>query len=171
MTYARLSSLILLTLAGCVAPSQPREVAPAPVVTPAPPRPTPVPLPLASDWNDWPFTPGDWSYRRSDQGTLAMFGTAQIVLRCDFARRTVLLRVDGAVGSVTVRTTTATRSIAVATSVNAATDGGAMLPANDTLLDAMAFSRGRIVIERAGKPPIVAPPQGEIGRVIEDCRG
>ena len=41
---------------------------------------------------------------------------------------------------------------------------------NDELLDAMAFSRGRFVIEQAGAPTLVVPAYPEVGRVIEDCR-
>lgn len=157
-------SLIASALAGCVAPP-PTSPPPAPYVTPTS-RPTPPPpVPLSTDWNDWPFTAGDWQYRRSDGGTLAMFGTAQIMLRCDFAQRTIMLRVDGATGNIVVRATTITRSIGVDS------DGRATLSASDPLFDAIAFSRGRFVIERTGQAPIVAPPYAEIGRVIEDCRG
>ena len=46
-----------------------------------------------------------------------------------------------------------------------------MFAPNDPLLDAIAFSRGRFVIEQTGQPPLVLPPHAEIGRVIEDCRG
>jgi hypothetical protein len=39
------------------------------------------------------------------------------------------------------------------------------------MLDAMVFSRGRFVVDRAGAAPLVVPPYAELGRVIEDCRG
>ena len=46
-----------------------------------------------------------------------------------------------------------------------------VLAVTDPLLDAMAFSRGRFVVEQPGQAPLVLPPYAEIGRVIEDCRG
>jgi hypothetical protein len=47
----------------------------------------------------------------------------------------------------------------------------AALAVNDPLLDAMAFSRGRVAIQQDGAQTLVIPPYAEIGRVIEDCRG
>ena len=46
----------------------------------------------------------------------------------------------------------------------------AELAAWDPLLDAMAFSRGRIGVSSSGLAALVAPPWGEVGRVVEDCR-
>jgi hypothetical protein len=48
---------------------------------------------------------------------------------------------------------------------------GISMSPNDPLLDAIAFSRGRFVIEQSGRAPLVLPPHAEIGRVIENCRG
>ena len=42
--------------------------------------------------------------------------------------------------------------------------------AYDPLLDAIAFSRGRIGFSTSGLETLVVPPWPEVGRVIEDCR-
>jgi hypothetical protein len=46
----------------------------------------------------------------------------------------------------------------------------ARLPAQDPLLDAMAFSKGRFALEVAGLQTLYVPSWAEITRVIEDCR-
>jgi hypothetical protein len=46
----------------------------------------------------------------------------------------------------------------------------AELPAYDALLDAIAFSRGRIAVTMPGGVPLVAPAWPEAARTIEDCR-
>ncbi|MBN8814044.1 MAG: hypothetical protein J0J06_01195 [Sphingomonas sp.] len=166
-------SFLALTLAGCVAPPQSPEAPPAPVVTP-PPRPTPAPppAPLASDWNDWPFTPGQWRYRKQGDATIGRFENGEralVSLTCDRISRQV--RLTGiAAAPATIRTTTLTRVLATTA------DAGEAVPmlffaAKDPMLDAIAFSRGRFVIEQKGVAPLVLPPHAEIGRVIEDCRG
>ena len=130
----------------------------------------PPPAPLASDWNDWPFTPGDWQYRSQPGGTTARFAAGVLSFRCDRSSRQVTLG-GLADAPATIRTTSMTRSITPATPDRIAMGSIAIFAANDPLLDAIAFSRGRFVIEQAGQPPLVLPPQAEIGRVIEDCRG
>lgn len=169
-------SLVALAVAGCVGPPQAPQAPPAPAVRPTPPRPTPAPPPpLAVDWNDWPFTPGDWAYRRDDRGSIALFGAvggdAAMTLRCDRARATLYLSVRGPATNATVRTTTVNRVLALQPTGGDASYAATALSTSDTLLDAMAFSRGRFVVERSGQPPLVVPPYAEIGRVIEDCRG
>jgi hypothetical protein len=44
------------------------------------------------------------------------------------------------------------------------------VPAQDPLLDAMAFSKGRFAVESAGLATLYVPPYPEVTRVIEDCR-
>lgn len=170
-------SLVSLVLAGCVPPPQaPEPPPPAPVITPTPRPTTPPPAPLASDWNDWPFTPGDWAYRRDGSGSIASFGagpvTDEVTLRCDTAKRTLILTVRAALGTTIIRTTTMSRSLAMsATAGWEAPHKTIQIVPSDPLLDAIAFSRGRFVIERPIAPPFVLRPDPEIGRVIEDCRG
>ncbi|THD37851.1 MAG: hypothetical protein E7773_02405 [Sphingomonas sp.] len=172
MRYAVPLALTLLALAGCTTSPAP-VVRPAPIVAPPPVRLPPAPLPLASDWNDWPFTPGQWRYVQRPEITQAQFDTdADVVsISCNRAGRQVEL--TGILpGPVTIRTTTMTRT--VAPTGNFRSDQPAMgvsFAASDPLLDAITFSRGRFVIEQAGRRPAVLPPHAEIGRVIEDCRG
>lgn len=172
MRYFVLVSAPLASLAACVAP--PREQAPpAPIVQP--PAPTPTPTPLASEWQDWPLTPGTWSYGRDARGTRAMFGQAgadaQFVLRCDInERRMYLSRAGSGTGALTLRTSSMTRALPVQPTGGAQPYVASALPARDPLLDAMAFSRGRIVAEQAGAVPLVIPSWAEIARVTEDCR-
>ena len=172
----RLALAVLLFAAAC-APT-PRPVASHP---PAPPPPiVAAPPPLAADWRDWPVTPGDWRYaRRGAGGSEATFGSATAVMArlvCDPAQHRVTLVAAGGPGApaMTVRTSTATRTLP--TQAVGHMDAWppvtheAALPTADPLLDAMAFSRGRFAIERAGEAPLVLPSWAEVGRVIEDCR-
>lgn len=161
------------TLASCVAPPPPPQPAPRPATPPPPP---PRPAPLAADWRDWPLTPGTWAYNRDARGSRALFGTggadAALVLRCDRAeRRMFLSRSGAATAPLTVRTTSATRALAVQHTGGTPPYAAVALAPTDPLLDAMAFSRGKLVVEQAGAPPLVVPAWAEIGRVVEDCRG
>lgn len=166
-------SSVALAIAGCVAPPVPKPVAPTRPVAVAPPSPTPALPPVAADWNDWPYTPGEWGYAHNARDSAAVFGPTGrsfvIVLRCDQSSHQLIL--DLPIGApVTIRTTSITRSIMPGRLEG---DYSTMVSfaANDPLLDAIVFSRGRFVIEQAGQPPLVLPPHAEIGRVIEDCRG
>lgn len=85
-------------------------------------------------------------------------------------RTTKLWRTGGATGPVPlVVTTTGTRRILDAAPETA---GGtaASLAVNDPLLDAIAFSRGRFMLETPGNPPLYLPSWPELARVVEDCR-
>lgn len=180
----RLLSIAAMTviLAGCIpaAAPPPRASRPMPAPAPAPP-PAPVavpaPAPTASDdWNEWPVTPGDWTYRRDGRGSVAMFGTGfgadgtLMTLRCEAQRHAVRLSVTGAPGGARVTTTSMTRSLHLQPDGEAPGQVGAAIPAGDGLLDAIAFSRGRFVVAPHAGRVLVVPPYAEIGRVIEDCR-
>ncbi|WP_375272286.1 hypothetical protein [Sphingomonas sp.] len=167
-----LPPMALLWVAACVAPPRaPTPVdAPRPTPTLAPPRPAPV------DWQDWPRTPGTWTYQRDARGSRALFGTAGrdalAVLRCDRGeRRLFLSRPGSATAPFTIRTTSTTRSVAAQPTGGTPPYAATAFAPTDPLLDAIAFSRGRFTIEQAGTPALVLPPYAEIGRVIEDCRG
>lgn len=69
---------------------------------------------------------------------------------------------------MTVRTTSTARSLPAGAGAEGAS---AALPANDPLVDAMGFSRGRFIVETPGMPPLVVPAWAEVLRVAEDCRG
>ena len=165
-----LSMLVLLAITSCVS-APPPPAPPARRVTPPPTLALPAPAPLASDWRDWPQTQGEWDYRRYFGKSSATYGRGDpglVVLWCPVPG-TIRLMVVGAVpGSAIIRTTAMTRTLALR---DVGTGGiGAVLAASDPLLDAMAFSRGRFVVERAGQPPLVLPAWAEVARVIEDCR-
>lgn len=164
---------LILAVAACVPRSEPTppppRVAPPPVVTPAP-------APLASDWRDWPLTPGTWTYRQDARGSLALYGQASadalVTLRCDRAARRLYLSRSGAVATpLTIRTSSTTRALVVQPTGGTPPYVAVALAPTDPLLDAVAFSRGRFTMEQAGRPPLVVPPYAEVGRVIEDCRG
>ncbi|WP_298808269.1 hypothetical protein [uncultured Sphingomonas sp.] len=165
---------VLLCAAGCVAP--PRAPAPVDGPRPTPTVALPAPAPASADWQDWPRTPGTWTYQRDARGSRALFGTAGqdalAVLRCDQGERRVFLsRPGSAAAPFTIRTTSTTRSVSAQPTGGTPPYVATAFAPTDPLLDAMAFSRGRFTIEQAGTPALVLPPYAEIGRVIEDCRG
>lgn len=169
------ATALLLAASACVPqPVAPPAPAPKPVVAlPAPPVTT---VPRGADWRDWPLTPGDWSWQRDARGSIARFapagGPARLALRCDRDRRQIILSVDGSTATtLTVRTTSIARALPVQPNGGNPPSLAATLAANDGLLDAMGFSRGRFVIERPGAPTLVVPAWAEIERVTEDCRG
>ena len=99
-------------------------------------------------------------------------GSAAVLrLTCDpHVPATILWRNWPAVGATPLTlTTTGTRKLLTAQSDGA---GGAVvsLVPTDPLLDAMAFSRGRFMVEMPGAPVLYLPAWPEVSRVIEDCR-
>jgi hypothetical protein len=163
---ATLPLAVLILVAGCVAPP---KTPPAPQPVAVPPAPTSAPLPPPStDWRDWPALPGSWAYAPSTRA--ASFGVAgqPVAARIVCEAGQVVLTLPGALpGALTVRTSSTTRAITLATSP--AGEVQARLAATDPLLDAMAFSRGRFVLEQAARRWVL-PAYAEVGRVIEDCR-
>ena len=153
-----------------------QRVEPTPAPTPAPPAPAPEPLmppPAGTDWRDAPITPGVWEWRPMNGQSVARFAGGLLYVRCDPASRSVTLSRQG-----DARGPTAMRIVTSSTTrqVNATPQGGpsplvsVAFSANDRLLDAMAFSRGRFAIETAGMPTLYVPSWPEVSRVIEDCR-
>lgn len=180
-----LTALTLATLASCV-PSPP-EPAPAPVAVPtfAPaPEPTPVytpppmPEPTYSHWLDAPQTPGDWFYEALAPYSYAAFGPAPkqpiAAFRCDRPRRIVSIGRSSsslAAKPLTIRTETQSRTFIAEPRQGSVEHLLAIdLPADDPLLDAIAFSKGRFAIEVTGEPTLYLPAWPEINRVIDDCR-
>lgn len=122
------------------------------------------------------MTPGDWVYRVDGRGSIALFGTvgddAAVTLRCDRAAGTIYLSRAGAdVAPLTLRTSSLSRTLAVQPTGGTPPYVAVAIAPRDALLDAVAFSRGRFVVEQAGAPTLVLPAWAEIGRVVEDCRG
>src|SRR5690606_14248439 len=145
-----LSMAVTGMLAGCVAP-------PAPPPPPPPPPPAeadPAPAPPPADWRDAPLTPGAWRYGPGEASSEARFGLdgapPLFVARCDRARRRVALMRPAPVATeaglaFVVTTSTANRTLPAGSIAGAPGMIGALLSADDSVLDAMAFSRGRFV--------------------------
>lgn len=177
MKFPYLLVASVAALSACVAPPPPQPPAPQPVPPPKPVIVTPVqpgPQPTG-EWTDWPLAQGDWVYRQDERGSIAMFGAvganALVTLRCDRSRRAIFLAREGrGAGPIVVRSSSAMKEF-----VGAPTGGtppyiATEIAPRDPILDAMAFSRGRIAITVAGQAPIAIPSWPEITRITEDCR-
>jgi len=106
-----------------------------------------------------PLSPGQWSYSASATGSEARFG-AMFSIRCNRAARLVTLRrTDVAASALTIGTDLSLRTLP-ADGVTATTD---------RVLDAIAFSRGRFIVDGGGSR-LVLPASPEAARSIEDCR-
>ncbi len=159
-------------------------VPPAPAPAPPPPRPVPTPAPApvpappppaSSDWRDWPASPGNWTWRQEGQGTIALFGLRadqpELSLRCDRATRQIQIARRGETsGPVTIRTSTTARAFTARPTPGSQPYMAVTLAANDPILDAMGYSRGRFVMEMPPLAPLVVPTWAEVQRVVEDCR-
>ena len=165
----------MLTLAACSSTPPP---APSPVPTPSV-RPTPAPLPPrpAADWRDRPITPGDWTWGIVAGKSSASFGppgaAPLLTLTCERAAGEVRLARSGSAATsvaMAITTTSGTRPLVSNPALGSTSSVVAALPARDPLLDAIAFSRGRFMVEVAGLPPLYLPSWPEVSRVIEDCR-
>jgi hypothetical protein len=186
MMKAALPVLALsLALAACApaAKAPPASLTLAAAAVPAPTRPAPAaPLPAEPSigWMDTPITQGAWQYRdfgagmgkRAEfldppNGTYFSFDCVTYpngpeILFTRFGRPTkpTLL--------MTIRTETAQRAL-TAQRFGAETIMVAV-PASDSLLDAIALSKGRFAVEVEGEAPLYLPSWAEVSRVIEDCR-
>ena len=118
---------------------------------------------------------GNWSYAPARDGSEAVFtnasGSPQLWVYCTRATRriTISRAATAAAPAINVWTSSQTRSIP--SSFNPATGRLTIeVAAFDSLLDAIASSRGRIAFTVGPQPPLVVPPWAEPARVIEDCR-
>ncbi len=112
-----------------------------------------------------PLSPGQWSYAATMSGSEARFG-GKFLIRCDRnARRVLLLRTEAVMPApatpMTVTTDLATHTV----------PANGMVANTNRVLDAMAFSRGRFLVDGGGSGiRLVAPASPEAARTIEDCR-
>ena len=165
------AALLAAMAAACVpraTPPVPSPVPPAP--RPAPPRAEP-PVPPPVDWQKAELSRGDWEYRQDGPVTLALFRSDGLtfILRCE-PNRSVTVALAGAQASaLIVRTDYGERRLP-ATRVHL-NEMLASLSANDPLLDQMAFSRGRLLVQAEDAAALIVPAWPEIARVTEDCRG
>ena len=127
------------------------------------------------DFTSVRVAPGSWAYQPTASGSMARFvdttGTARLVLQCTRATRRVTIAHTSAApaAALSVWTSSASRTLPARFEQNAMRVA-AELPAFDALLDAIAFSRGRIAVTMPGSVPTVAPAWPEAARTIEDCR-
>ena len=139
--------------------------------------------PGPADWRDAPQSPGAWSYLQEVSGSAARFGEGLaaplLVLRCDRTRQALLIQrpsLGSGMRPITITTSSrAQQLIAAPVSDSPVAQNGPILfevalSPSDPLLDSMAFSRGRFVVEMNGATKLVLPAWAEVGRVIEDCR-
>lgn len=173
----RFVAIACLIAASCSAPA-PEPTPPPPVAQPSqPPAPAVTATPAFADWIDAPQTPGDWYYRRAAGNSAALFGDsgadARFAITCLPGQRRVTLARSGAAAQalpMRFRTETADRAVTATPSGGEMPSVIATLEANDPLLDAIAFSKGRFAVEVAGQTTLYLPSWPEITRVIEDCR-
>ena len=121
------------------------------------------------------LSPGSWRYGPAPSGSAASFvdatGTARLVVTCNRATRLVSIsRVSTTAAPVMqLWSSEGTRSI-TARFEPAVFRVTVDLAASDGMLDALAFSRGRIGVGMVGAAPLVVPAWAEPARAIEDCR-
>ena len=172
-----LSSCLALTLLSACAPQMPPPgpaPAPRPVATAAP-APQTAPR-ITADWRDAPLTAGSWRWSVVSGQSTASFGLAGrpplVELTCITKGTVRLTHAGGLAGGAPVGVTTSAGTFPLASDPVAAGASGISitLPARAPVLDAMAFSRGRFVIEVAGLAPSYLPAWTEVSRVVEDCR-
>ena len=104
-----------------------------------------------------PLAQGRWVYQPVVGGSVARF-SPYLSVRCDRASGRVQLLAPGYARAVT---DTATVTLAP----------GGWFAARDRRLDAIIFSRSRMVLTGGeGRPPVAIPAEPEPARSIEDCR-
>jgi len=136
--------------------------------------PAQVAAPVATYAHATPIA-GSWAWRAASGGSEAVFtnsaGQAQLTIRCMRATRRVSIArtAAGAAPFLFVWTSSTTRNLP-ASFQPASRQLVADLAATDPLLDAIAFSRGRLAFSASGAPALVLPASPEIDRVVEDCR-
>lgn len=107
-----------------------------------------------------PITPGQWDYVATATGSVARY-SGVLSLRCERQTRTVTISLPAQpAANLTVATTALTRAL----------PAGGRLLANDPLLDALAFSRGRFLVSNGTGSILAIPSWPEAARAIEDCR-
>jgi hypothetical protein len=118
---------------------------------------------------------GSWTYAPNTDGSEATFtdasGHAQLTIRCTRStRRIALMKTASSAAPSMWIWTSSQKKILPATYDSVSGRISADVGAYDSLLDAIAFSRGRIGFSTSGLETLVVPPWAEVVRVIEDCR-
>jgi hypothetical protein len=159
-------------LTACV--SAPPEPAPPQVVRPAP-APLPAPAPVAN-WVDRALAPGTWAWRTDTRGAIALYGPvgteAALVVRCDRAAQRIYVSRPASGGTqMVLRATTGAQAYPARPTGGTPSYIAAELGVRDPQLDAIAFSRGRFMVQLDGAADVIVPAWPELARVIEECRG
>ena len=96
-----------------------------------------------------------------------------ISFRCDAENRRITLSREASAPSarLVIRTSSMTKTLAATRSEANSAYLTADIATTDPILDAMAFSRGRVLVEMEGQQPVILPSWAEIARIVEDCRG
>jgi hypothetical protein len=118
---------------------------------------------------------GNWSYSPTNDGSEATFANAsgqpQLTIRCTRSTRRVALLKAASAASPSMWIWTSSQKKTLPATYDAASGRVSVeLAAFDPVLDAIAFSRGRIGFSTSGLETLVLPPWADVGRVIEDCR-
>jgi hypothetical protein len=118
---------------------------------------------------------GNWSFVQTSDGSEATFATGsalpQLTIHCTKATRRISIWRPTSAAAPFLNVWTSTQSRQLPASFNPLTNRiTADLPAFDTLLDGIAFSRGRFGVAVSNAPALVVPAWAEPARVIEDCR-
>lgn len=171
----------VMAISACSVPEakvQPNIVdAPKPAAQPASQPATATITQPKGDWIDWPISAGDWVYRQDARGSIALFGAAgqdaMLTIRCMANSKQIFLSRAGNAangGQFTIRTSHTLKSFAA--SGNGATSAYAVasIGANDAILDALTYTRGRFAIEVDGLQSLAIPSWSELARVVQDCR-
>ncbi len=191
-------TIIIAALSSCNVPDTKNIVPPSPVVAQVVPETVDQPEPAElepsrlepaqavalpklvqpeGNWIDWPITQGDWVYRQDERGSIALFGKADqdalLTLRCDKDQNSLYFARagDSKIGAKMTIRTSHTRKTYPATALGDTPAYVAIaIKADDRILDALIYTRGRFAIEMDGLLSVAIPSWAEIGHVIEDCR-
>jgi hypothetical protein len=162
MTY-RIAAALALTAASSL-----QAQTATPVTTPAPVAPPTVDLSFATP------AAGTWSYASAADGSEAVFRNsplAQLTIKCTRSARVVTISKPASAAAPFLFVWTSTEAKSFPASFDPATGLiSVRLSAFDPMLDAVAFSRGRLGVSVTGSPALVVPAWPETARVIEDCR-
>jgi hypothetical protein len=165
------AALLAAMAAACVPRAAPPAPAPAPPPEPAPlPPAPPQPAPPPMNWTDAPLSPGDWRYRKEGAAAIAVFQSeaASLVVRCDGGGSVGLVVTGSQAPALYINTSFGDRRLAAMPVTMNRTS--VSLGAADPLLDQIAFSRGRFLVQAEGGIRLIVPAWPEIARVTEDCR-
>ena len=133
------------------------------------------PVAGAVDFETFPQQAGVWSYRSVPQVSEASFmdtsGTVRLSVRCARPTRQVVISRHNPAPASTMFIWTSSQQLSLPTAFETNPPRvSVVLAGSDSLLDAIAFSRGRIALSIPGAHPLVVAPGPEAARVFEDCR-